>query len=64
MSGKDFSEMNQILQNVIKNPQLLKKYSDLSLKASQEYSEERLAKIWNEFYHEQYKLGKELGQIH
>ena len=33
-------------------------------KASQEYSEDRLAHIWNDFYHEQYKLGKELGQIH
>ena len=63
MSGKDFGEMNQVLQKAVKDPQLLKKYSELSNKASQEYSEERLAKIWNEFYHEQYKLGKELGQI-
>ena len=64
MSGQDFGEMNQALQKAKSDPHLLKKYSDLSIKASQEYSEDRLAHIWNDFYHEQYKLGKELGQIH
>ena len=64
LSGKDFGEMNQVLQKVVANPQTLQKYSELSRKASQQYSEDHLAKIWDEFYHEQYELGKELGQIH
>ncbi|KWX59817.1 glycosyltransferase family 4 protein [Lactobacillus crispatus] len=64
LSGKDFGEMNQVLQKVVANPQTLQKYSELSRKASQQYSEDHLSKIWDEFYHEQYELGKELGQIH
>ena len=63
MKGQDFEEMNAQLQKVLDDKSLLKKYQALSEKASQEYSEEHLAQIWNEFYHEQYQIGKELGQI-
>ena len=63
MSGKNFEEMDQVLKHVINNPAVLKKYSDLSLKASDEYSEDNLTNIWSDFYHEQYDLGRKLGQI-
>lgn len=64
MKGTNFDEMNTQLRQVIKDKDLLAKYSALSNKASEQYSEEHLAKIWNDFYHEQYELGKKLGQIH
>ena len=38
-------------------------YHTLSLKASDEYSEANLTKVWREFYLEQYDLGKKMGQI-
>ena len=41
----------------------IKKYQDLSAQASQEYSEDHLAKIWHDFYMEQYEIGRKLGQI-
>lgn len=63
MSGKNFEEMNQVLKQVVNNSAILKKYSDLSLKASEEYSEDNLTNIWSDFYHEQYDLGRKLGQI-
>ncbi|WP_103662562.1 glycosyltransferase family 4 protein [Lactobacillus sp. HT06-2] len=64
MSGKDFEEMNAQLRRVVKDPNLLRKYQTLSNQASARYSEDHLADIWNKFYHEQYELGKKLGQIH
>lgn len=64
MKGKNFEEMNSQLQAAIKDPQKLKKYGDLALNASQEYSEDNLARIWSNFYGEQYEIGRELGQIH
>lgn len=63
MSGKNFEEMDQVLKQVVNNSAVLKKYSDLSLKASDEYSEDNLTNIWSDFYHEQYDLGRKLGQI-
>lgn len=64
MKGKNFEEMNSQLQAAIKDPQKLKKYKDLALNASKEYSEDNLARIWSNFYGEQYEIGRELGQIH
>lgn len=64
LKGKDFDEMNSQLQKVLSDKNLLHKYHELANEASDQYSEERLAKIWNDFYHEQYEIGKKLGQIH
>lgn len=64
LKGKDFEEMNSQLQKVLSDKDLLHKYHELANEASDQYSEERLAKIWNDFYHEQYEIGKKLGQIH
>ncbi len=63
MKGNDFAEMNEQLRQAANDKQLLQKYIELSNRASAEYSEDNLAKIWNNFYHEQYELGKRLGQI-
>ncbi|WEV51514.1 glycosyltransferase family 4 protein [Lactobacillus sp. ESL0731] len=63
MSGRDFEEMNAQLQLAASDQSVLNKYSNLSNLASQKYSEDHLAQIWDEFYHEQYELGKKLGQI-
>lgn len=64
MSGRNFDEMNQQLRKAASDKNVLNKYSLLSEKASVQYSEEHLAKIWHDFYLEQYELGKKLGQIH
>ncbi|CCI87928.1 Glycosyl transferase CpoA [Lactobacillus gigeriorum DSM 23908 = CRBIP 24.85] len=63
MHGDDFEELNAQLHQIIADPSLLTKYRELSLQASEQYSEDHLADIWNEFYHEQYDLGRKLGQI-
>lgn len=64
MSGKNFDEMNEQLRKAASDKNVLSQYSLLSKKASAQYSEEHLAKIWRNFYLEQYELGKKLGQIH
>ena len=63
MKGKDFTELNAQIKSVVSYPEKLKKYQDLSAQASQEYSEDHLAKIWHDFYMEQYEIGRKLGQI-
>lgn len=63
LEGRDFDELNEKVRLVKKDHSLLNKYKELSKKASSEYSEDHLADIWNNFYHEQYDLGKKLGQI-
>lgn len=63
LKGKDFAEMNAQLRQVASDQALLHQYSNLSNLASEKYSEDNLAKIWNDFYHEQYELGRKLGQI-
>ena len=63
LKGSNFTEMNQQLQAATHNSAILNKYSKLSDEASEKYSEENLAHIWDDFYHEQYEIGRELGQI-
>ena len=63
MKGKSFDELNAQIKSLRSNPDKLKKYRVLSAQASQEYSEEHLAKIWHDFYTEQYEIGRKLGQI-
>ncbi|KRL62385.1 glycosyltransferase [Lactobacillus psittaci DSM 15354] len=63
LSGNDYSELNEVIHKLVKNPTILKEYSALAKKASEQYSEEHLAEIWRDFYNEQYRLGVELGQI-
>lgn len=63
LKGEDFNQLNEQLRKVKNQPELLKKYQALSEQASSQYSEEHLAQIWNNFYHEQYELGRKLGQI-
>ena len=64
MKGSDFAEMNRQLQLVAHDHAILNKYSKLSQEASAKYSEDNLAQIWDDFYHEQYEIGRKLGQIH
>jgi 1,2-diacylglycerol-3-alpha-glucose alpha-1,2-galactosyltransferase len=63
LKGNDFSEMNVRLRQVANDKALLNKYSNLSNMASEKYSEDNLVRIWSNFYHEQYELGRKLGQI-
>lgn len=63
MKGQDFDEMNKQLRHAATDSALLNKYSNLSKLASVKYSEDNLARIWNDFYHEQYEIGRKLGQI-
>lgn len=63
MKGKNFDELNAQIKSLVSNPQKLKELRSLSTQASQEYSEEHLAKIWYDFYMEQYEIGRKLGQI-
>ena len=63
MSGKDFVELNTRLRFAKEHPEILAQYQDLSRAASAQYSEDHLTEIWRDFYQEQYKLGRELGQI-
>ena len=63
MKGRNFEELNSQIKSVVSNPEKLKKYQKLSAEASQEYSEDHLAKIWYDFYMEQYEIGRKLGQI-
>ena len=64
MKGSDFTEMNRQLQLAAQDQAILNKYSKLSQEASAKYSEDNLAQIWEDFYHEQYEIGRKLGQIH
>jgi len=64
MKGSDFAEMNRQLQLAAQDQAILNKYSKLSQEASAKYSEDNLAQIWDDFYHEQYEIGRKLGQIH
>ena len=63
LKGSNFTEMNQQLQSAAHDTAILNKYSKLSDEASEKYSEDNLAHIWDDFYHEQYEIGRELGQI-
>lgn len=63
MKGENFEEMNEQLRRVAYDKTMLNKYANLSNMASEKYSEDNLAKIWNDFYHEQYEIGRRLGQI-
>lgn len=63
MSGDSLADFDKQLKNVIAHPEILNKYKELSLKASDEYSEDHLADIWRDFYNTQYEIGKKLGQI-
>ena len=63
MKGHNFTEMNNQLQAAAQDPAILNKYSKLSAEASDKYSEDNLARIWDDFYHEQYEIGRKLGQI-
>lgn len=63
LKGSNFTEMNQQLQAAAHDTAILNKYSKLSDDASEKYSEDNLAHIWDDFYHEQYEIGRELGQI-
>ncbi len=64
MKGENFEKMNEQLRRVAYDKTMLNKYANLSNMASEKYSEDNLAKIWNDFYREQYEIGRRLGQIH
>ena len=48
-------EMNKILQNFAQNPKLQAEMRAKSAEISEYYSEDRLLKIWIDFYREQAK---------
>lgn len=52
-----FDEMNSSLKTLMNNPEKLAKMSQKSLAASDYYSENHLASIWNKFYKSQIKEG-------
>lgn len=52
-----FDEMNGSLKTLMNNPEKLAKMSQKSLAASDYYSENHLASIWNKFYKSQIKEG-------
>ncbi|WP_268912720.1 glycosyltransferase family 4 protein [Lentilactobacillus sp. SPB1-3] len=54
---KDESEMNEKLHELSNDSELLNKYRQQSIIASDRYSEDHLAKIWFDFYTEQSKEG-------
>lgn len=54
-----FSDLNQIINNLAQDPELLRHYRIKAHQAAQYYSEERLAKIWYNFYLQQ---SKEVGK--
>lgn len=63
LAGKDFTELDQQIKNVVAHPEILTKYRKLSAEASDKYSEAHLTNIWRQFYTEQYRIGVEKGQI-
>lgn len=52
-----FDEMNSSLKTLMNNPEMLAEMSKKSLAASDYYSEDHLASIWNKFYKSQIKEG-------
>ena len=53
LAGKDFDEMNKTLRNFAQNPKLQAEMRAKSAEISEYYSEDRLLKIWIDFYREQ-----------
>ena len=56
LCGKNFEEMNKVIKDISKNPEKLKEFKAKSKEISDYYSEDRLLKIWIDFYQEQAKL--------
>ena len=56
LCGKDFEEMDEVIKDISKNPEKLKEFKAKSKEISEYYSEDRLLKIWIDFYKEQAKL--------
>lgn len=57
ISANNEVEMDKKLKVLLNDPNLLKQYAKKSLKASDYYSEDHLAKIWHDFYFDQAKKG-------
>ncbi|KID41325.1 glycosyltransferase family 4 protein [Fructilactobacillus fructivorans] len=57
ISANNEVEMDKKLKVLLNDPNLLKQYAEKSLKASDYYSEDHLAKIWHDFYFDQAKKG-------
>ena len=56
LAGKDFAEMDKVIKEISKKPEILEKYKVKSKEISEYYSEDRLLKIWIDFYCEQSKI--------
>ena len=56
-AAKDVDEMDQIISNLSSDPKALQALQEKAKQAADYYSEERLAKIWLQFYTEQAKRG-------
>ena len=48
--------MDKVIKEVSKKPEILEKYKAKSKEISEFYSEDRLLKIWIDFYREQAKI--------
>ncbi len=53
VEAEDVLEMSEKIRKLRDEPELLQHYADLSAKATDEYSEEHLAHVWEKFYTEQ-----------
>ena len=56
LAGKDFVKMDKVIKEISKKPEILEKYKAKSKEISEYYSEDRLLKIWIDFYREQAKI--------
>lgn len=57
VEADDMLDMEAKIRQLKDNPDQLQHYADLAAQATDEYSEEHLAHVWEKFYKEQAKLG-------
>lgn len=53
MEASDVAEMGALIQQLRQNPEMRARYTALSEKATETYSEAHLASVWKDFYHDQ-----------
>lgn len=58
LPARDQADMQVQLQRLADDPEAQQQLHDAALEASYRYSAEHVAKIWDQFYHEQAALGK------
>lgn len=56
IEASDVQAMNQMLHELRDHPEMQQAYTEKSKAAAQEYSQARLARVWERFYREQAAL--------